>query len=63
MCTLVPKVLSTWETEPLASTYIPLGRVFVIWKPSDRSQPCTAVTEDLAGAYRVSNSALVSHFP
>ena len=50
MCTLVPKVLSTWETEPLASTYIPLGRVLVTWKPSERSQSCTAVTEDLAGA-------------
>jgi len=50
LCTLVPKVLSTCATEPLASTYIPLGRVLVTWKPSERSQACTAVTEDLAGA-------------
>ena len=50
MCRVVPKVLSTLATEPLASTYIPLRRVAVTWKPSERSQPCTAVTEVLLGA-------------
>jgi hypothetical protein len=54
-----PKVFSTWPIVPLRATYIPLGRVLVTLKPWSRSQFCTAVTEDGAGAYLASNCLLV----
>ena len=55
----MPKVLSTWPTVPLTSTYMPLGRVLSTLKPSERSQARTALTEDGAGAYLASNCLLV----
>ena len=48
---------------PLASTYIPLGRVVPTLKPWSRSQARTAATEDLAGAYFASNCLLVRKWP
>ena len=45
----VAKVFCTWATVPLASTYIPLGSVLVIWNPCERSQSWTAATLLWAG--------------
>ncbi len=46
---MAPNTRSTFATEPLASTSIPLGRVAPTVKPRPRSQLRTAVTDALVG--------------
>ena len=60
---MLPNTFSTWAAVPLASTYMPLGSVWVTVKPCPRSQSWTAVTLVLAGAYCSSNAWFVSHLP
>ena len=59
----MPKVFSICAAVPDASISMPLGSVVLTPKPCERSQPCTALTLDLAGAYLASKVLLVSQSP
>jgi hypothetical protein len=59
----VPKVFSICFAVPVASTSMPLGSVLVTPKPWARSQPRTALTLALAGAYLASKALLDSQSP